>query len=61
MSEPQNKTPNLISFIEAVKKKYYGPNYRELSKKEQLHLIDVVTHDNHVKKKEHHGTGSNTY
>jgi hypothetical protein len=49
MTEPENK--NLISFIEAVKKKYYSHSYREYSKKRQLHLIDVVSHDDKLKKK----------
>lgn len=46
MSEQQS---NIISFIEAVKKRYYGPEYRELSFKKQLHLMDAVIHDDFLK------------
>lgn len=45
MSEPQS---NIISFIEAVKKRYYSPNYRELSLQKQIHLMDAVIHDDTV-------------
>lgn len=51
MSEPQNK-PNVINFIEVVKKKYYSPDYRELSEKKQLHLVDAILNDDKIKKKE---------
>lgn len=51
MNEPENK-PKVVSFIEVAKKKYYSPTFRELSHKKQLHLIDIVTHDDQVKKGE---------